>query len=222
MTMPSESVNQGRPQRVTTVVDSASSRPTTAPETRIGSEVTPRLRDGRPNLGATRPRDREREHRVEEEARHGDRDDGQDDRDEDRAAEHVEGVALQHVDPEVRHRHPDPDRREELYEREAPVGHEQLESVEQQREGADREREWREHAPRAAQAEDRLLDPGLVALLDGAHERADTSRQGSQALLHECAAATGRAARAQRRRRSRARARPSVRIGRRAERPSPA
>ena len=88
---------------------------------------------------------------------------------------------MQHVGLEVGHRHPDPDRREELYERETPVGHEQPESVEQQREGADRERERSEHAPRAAQAEDRLLDPGLVALFDRPHERTDAGERGDAA-----------------------------------------
>ena len=36
MTIPSESVNQGRPQRVTTIVENPSSRPTVPPAIRIG------------------------------------------------------------------------------------------------------------------------------------------------------------------------------------------
>ena len=52
-----------------------------------------------------------------------------------------------------------------------------LKPVVQHHERADRQRERSEHAARAAQPEDRLLDLGLVVLLDRPHERADAGRR---------------------------------------------
>ena len=138
-------------------------------------EVTPRLGDRRPDLRGARTRDREGEHGVEEEAGDRDRDDDGDHRDEHGAAEHGERVVVEHVRLQVGHRRPDPDRGRNLHEQEPPVRDQQLQAVEEQREGAHREHERREHAARVAQAEDRLLDLGVVALLDRMHERADAA-----------------------------------------------
>ena len=87
---------------------------------------------------------------------------------------------MEHVRLEIEHRQPDPHRREDLHEREPPIGHEQLESVEQHGEGADGEGERGKYAPRLAEAEDRLLNPGLVVVLDGPHQRPDPRRKRSE------------------------------------------
>ncbi len=90
---------------------------------------------------------------------------------------------MQHVRLEIEHRQPDPHRWKDLHEREPPVGCEQPESSEQHHERADGERERGEQTVRTAQAEDRLLDPGLVVVLDGPHERPDPRRKGSRRPL---------------------------------------
>ena len=126
---------------------------------------------------------REREHGVEEVARHGERDDGQADRDQDRAAQHGERLAVQGVGLEVEHGQPDPHGGQDLDQREPPVGHQQPEAGEQHHECADHERERGEHAARAAQPEDRLLDLGLVVLLDRAYERANAGGESGRTAI---------------------------------------
>ena len=63
------------------------------------------------------------------------------------------------------------------------VGHQQPEAVEQHDECADGERERREDAPRLAEAQNRLLDPGLVVVLNRSHERPDARPQEGKAPL---------------------------------------
>ncbi len=100
------------------------------------------------------------------------------DRDEHRTAQHVEGLAVQHVGLEVVRRQPDPHRRKNLDQRSGPpVGQEQSSvRLNEHREGTHRKRERGEHAPRSAQAEDRV-DRRLVVVFDGTHERPDARRQ---------------------------------------------
>ena len=80
---------------------------------------------------------------------------------------------MQNVRFEVEHREPDPHRRKDLNEGQAPVGEHQLEAVEEHREGARGERQRREPTPRLAETEDRFLGHRLVPLANRLHEPPD-------------------------------------------------
>ena len=120
-------------------------------------------------------RDREREHGVEEEAARGDGDDQECERDQDWPANDVKRLAVQHVQLQIEHRQPDPHGWKQRDQSEAPVSDDQLQGVEQNRDRADRKGKWREYLARAAQAENRLLDLRLVAVLYRPEERPDAS-----------------------------------------------
>ena len=162
---------------MTTIVDDAEHQtddgagPEDHPEVRAG------LRERRPDLRCAGLNDREPEHGVEEEAGRGDRRDHEHDRDQDRAAQHVQGLAVQHVRLEVVHRQPDPHRRQDLNEREPPVREQQLEPVEEHHEAADHQRERSEHAPRPTQADDQLLHHRLITIAHSHDELPQPVRQ---------------------------------------------
>ncbi len=104
-------------------------------------------------------------------------DDRQADRDQHRAGQVAERLAVEQVALEVVHREPDPHRGDDLDQRQSPVGEDQPQAVEQQCEGADGERERGEHAPGPAQPQNRLLDLRLVVVLDRADERLDAMHE---------------------------------------------
>jgi hypothetical protein len=114
--------------------------------------------------------DRKREHCVQEEAGGCYGRDCEHDRDEDRAVQHANGLAVQGVLLEIEHREPDPHRRKDLHERQPPVREQKPQSAEEHRHAADHERERSQTPPRAAQAQDHLLDHRLVAVAHRAHE----------------------------------------------------
>ena len=76
---------------------------------------------------------------------------------------------MQDVGLEVEHGQPNPHRGKDLHEGEPPVRHQQPETLKQHHERADGERERSKNAARAAEPENRLLDFGLVVLLDCPH-----------------------------------------------------
>jgi hypothetical protein len=141
-------------------------------------EVRAGLGERRSHAGATRLHDREPEHGVEEEARRGDRRDDEHDRDQHRAAQHVEGLVMQRVCLQVVHGEPDPHRRQDLHQRQPPIREQQPEPVEQHREPTDHEGERSEQAMRPAEAQDHLLSGLLVAIAYRPHKSAKAGRDG--------------------------------------------
>ena len=137
-------------------------------------QLAARLRNRRTNLRPSGLRDREGKHRVEEEARHRHRHDQEADRDQNRSANDVKRLAVQHVGLQVEHGQPDQHRRKDLHEHQPPIGDDQPQPVEQQHEGPHGERQRRELAPAVAEPEDCLLYLLLVTPLDGRYERSDT------------------------------------------------
>ena len=89
----------------------------------------------------------------------------------------MELVTLERVCLEVEQREPDPHRGQYLDQRQPPVREQQLQALKEHDEGTDREHQWREYAPRAAEIEDGRLDRGLVACLDRANEHACLARE---------------------------------------------
>ena len=83
----------------------------------------------------------------------------------------MELFALERMYFEVEQRKPDPHRRQHLDQRQTPVREEQLQTLKEHDEGADREDERSEDPPRAAQREDGGLHGGLVVVPDRAQKR---------------------------------------------------
>ena len=165
--------NHGRPHRVTTIVAKPSARPTTEPETRIGtrrlqaSSRAARM-SGSPGRATARANTALRKKAAAVIA----------------AMTRMIGMRIgpritlkswpmDDVHLQVERHQPDPHRREDLHQRQPPVGDEQPEAVEQQRDRSDHEGERRERPARAAQPQDGLLDLRLVVLLDRPGEPAD-------------------------------------------------
>jgi hypothetical protein len=123
-----------------------------------------------PDLRRTRSRDGEREHRVEEEARGGDRRDGQHDRDPDWPAQHMKGMPVQDMGLQVEQGNPDPHRRQDLDQREAPAGEQQLDPLEQHDESADAEGKGGQQPPGLAQPDYRLLHGRFVTVANSADQ----------------------------------------------------
>ena len=130
--------------------------------------------------------DRETEHRVEIEGGRGDRDDGEQQRDEQRAAHDVELPTAEHVALQIHHRQPDPHGRQHLDQGQLPVGDEQPDSLEEHREGTHDQGQRSEEAIALAEGEDGVLDLAVVPLSDrldqSAEERSDASPTGRRNL----------------------------------------
>ena len=123
--------------------------------------------EGRAQLRWTRAGDGKPEHRVQEERGGGDCSNREHDRDQDRALQHVERLAVQCVRLPVEHGQPDPNRRQDLDEREAPVRDQQLHAVEERDEPAHHECQRRKEARSLTQRQDGVGHHRLIAFSYG-------------------------------------------------------
>ena len=137
-------------------------------------QVRPGLGEGRPDLRAAGLGDREREYGVQVEARRGDHSDAKHQRDHDRRSlQLVERLAVQHVNLQVQHGRPDPHRGQHLDQGEPPVAEQQLDPVEEHREGSDGQGKGSQPRPGAAQPQEHLVHDLPVAVPDGLDELPD-------------------------------------------------
>src|SRR5580700_2943842 len=140
-------------------------------------QMRPGLRESGPDGGRTLARDSKGEHGVQEEARRGKGGNGQDDRDHDGTGQYMERLPVQHVSLQVEHGGPDPHRRRDLDQGQAPVSEQQLHSVKQHGQGTDRQSEGSEPSPRTAQPYYRLFYGLTVAVADGLNDLPDPDRK---------------------------------------------
>ena len=117
-----------------------------------------------------RPRDREGEGGVEEERAYRDQDSEHEQHHDDRPADDVEFLAVQHVRLQVERHRPDQQGRKSLDQHQPPVRHQQPQRAEQHDERADDQGQRREDLPSPGELEDCLLDRVFVAVTDGDNE----------------------------------------------------
>ena len=91
--------------------------------------------------------------------------------------EDVERSPVQNVGLEVEHREPDPHRRQDLDQGQAPVGEDELHSLEEHLEGPHGQRKGCEPAARAAHAQYRRLHHRFVAVADGLDQLAQAAHR---------------------------------------------
>ncbi len=132
--------------------------------------------EGRVDLGLPRHRDGEREHAIQVEAGRGERSHSEHARDQQRAPDDMELSAVQDVDLDVEHGHPDPHGRHDLDQGEPPIRVEQLDALEQHEKGTDDQAQRGEPTPARAQLEHRILHGGVVTAPDGVDQPADGGR----------------------------------------------
>ena len=150
-TMLSDTANQNSPQRSTTSAATPRRMPTIPPDVRTIARCE-RAWVGPADLRAAGLSDREREYGVQVEARRGDHSDAKHQRDHDRRSlQLVERLAVQHVNLQVQHGRPDPHRGQHLDQGEPPVAEQQLDPVEEHREGSDGQGKGSQPRPGAAQ-----------------------------------------------------------------------
>ena len=142
-----------------------------APDVLIGQA------EGGADLGLARRRDGEGEDAVEVEAGRGERGHREDAGDQERPADDVELLAVQHVELDVQHGDPDPHGGDDLDHGQTPVRVEELHALEQHEEGAHDQGQWGEPTLALAELEHGLLHRLVVAAADGVdeplHERPD-------------------------------------------------
>ena len=95
--------------------------------------------------------DHEGEYHVQEHRRHGHRQDQHSDRRQARFVGAVEGPAVERLLPQVVHRQPQPDGRQQLDRYQPPVAEQPSQAAQQHRERSDRVGEGREEPARAAE-----------------------------------------------------------------------
>ena len=117
--------------------------------------------------------DGEGEDAVQVEAGRGEHDHPEDARDQQRAADDVELLAVEDVELDVEHGDPDPHGGHDLNHGQPPVGVEELHALEQHEEGTHDQGQRGEPAPALAELEDRLLHRLVVAAPDGVGQPAD-------------------------------------------------
>ena len=176
--MPRDSPNQGRPQRVTMIVEKPSSSAHDEPDAENHSLVALGFLEPGSDLGRAGACDREREYRIEEVTHCRDRRDEQDQRDDDRAADDVERLAVERVELEIEQRQPDPHRGHDLDEHQPQVGADEPQSLEQHRERPDGQGQRGEPTTRPAEAQNGCLHRGRVAVANCTDECEDTSDHG--------------------------------------------
>ena len=83
---------------------------------------------------------------------------------------------MQGVGLEIEQRQPDPHGRQDLHQRQPPVGEQELQPLEQHGEGADQQRQRGEISAPLAQPDDEPLDCGVVTGANGANQAAELRR----------------------------------------------
>ena len=172
-TMLSDTANQNSPQRSTTSVATPRRMPTIPPDVRTMARCE-RAWVRAADLRAAGLSDREGEYGVQVEARRGDHSDAKHQRDHNRRSLQLgERLAVQHVSLQVQHGRPDPHRGQHLDQGEPPVAEQQLDPVEEHREGSDGQGKGSQPRPGAAQPQEHLVHDLPVAVPDGLDELLD-------------------------------------------------
>ena len=90
----------------------------------------------------------------------------------------MELFPVKDVDLEVEHRRPDPHGWEDLHQRQAPVGHQELDSLEEHGERPHHQGQRRQPTAALTEGQDRALDHFLVAVANGRYQALDLRGHG--------------------------------------------
>jgi hypothetical protein len=173
------------PQRVVMSAEKDSAKPDSAAPGQDDPQVDvgPAEKAGR-IFGWPGYRNGEGEDAVQVEAGRRERGHPDDAGDQERAADDVELLAVEHVELDVQHGEPDPHGRNDLHHCEAPVGVQELHALEQHEEGTHDEGQRRQPAPALAELDHRLFHGLVVAPAVGPHATVEAQRRRARVSLN--------------------------------------